>query len=403
MASISCNSGSYTIIGAVSFAAFALGVAVGSYGVTGTAAGVVYGHPITAVSGSYSLTGQLISISRISAAPGSYQVQGQTATLTTSQATRVVSATSGSYSVSGVVAGLIQSKPYPRGEYALTGVAATLTPSGNPRLAVTPGSYSATGGTTVLEHIRLIGTGDYNITGTTASLTKGKGLVANSRTFAITGIPAILKQTRTFPLGIGSYSITGDITTLRASNDAAKVLVLDRGLYTLSGTLAGLPIIMPADEGSYTVSGQFAGLIPQVSPGSYQINGFPVTFNLSREAATGSYSITGNPNTTLRGPGPTVIATPGLYILFGFQANPVTSRILQQDSGVYSIISPDLTLRATHLDAMSGQYTLTGASTTLLQTTQTRRWRKQPKQVASTVKQPIPIDTWDPQSGSPGV
>src|SRR6185369_3697242 len=106
MASISCNSGAYTIIGAASILAFSLAVAAGSYTSTGTAASLVHGHPITATPGVYRLTGSSVSISRISAAPAGYLINGQTATLTVNSATKQVTATVGSYTYTGTTAGL---------------------------------------------------------------------------------------------------------------------------------------------------------------------------------------------------------------------------------------------------------------------------------------------------------
>src|SRR6185369_13806683 len=106
MASISCNSGAYTIIGAACILAFSLGVATGGYTSTGTAASLVYGHPITATPGVYTLTGSSVSISRINAAPAGYLINGQPATLAVNSATKQVTATAGSYTYTGTTAGL---------------------------------------------------------------------------------------------------------------------------------------------------------------------------------------------------------------------------------------------------------------------------------------------------------
>jgi len=407
MASISCNSGAYTIIGAASVLAFSLAVAPGSYATTGTAASLVHGYPITAAVGHYTLTGSLVSIARVSAEPGGYLVGGQPATLTVNSANKTVSATAGSYAYTGTVARLVLSKQYNVGLYALTGTAATLSQTGDPVVNAFSGSYTITGGNTVLEHIRLIGTGDYQITGTAATLKKGKGLVGNAGTYLIAGTAAKVAQSRHFPSAEGTYGITGAIATLRYSNEPAKVLVLNSGIYTLTGQAAALPITLNAAVGSYALTGQYAQLLPRAESGTYAITGTPVTFVRTSnilDPAIGSYQITGTA-ATLRGPGPHLAADSGNYVYFGFDPSILSIRFVSAAPGVYLATGTDAYIRVTHIIAEPGQYVITPTipSDHILQTTRPRRWRKQSKQPVAMITQPTTTETWEAQPGSPGV
>ena len=257
MATLACNSGAYTIVGAVAHNNYISTIAAGAYTVTGTAAGVVYGHPITAVSGSYTITGVAIQTRRITAAPAAYQVQGQAVTLVYNS--RILSIGSGSYSVTGSTSTKIESaKIYDRGAYDLTGTDAGLSRSSFPILTAVSGSYTLSGQAVVLVSTVPITTGDYRLTGTVASLKKGRSLLSNQGTYTIAAGPQVLlKATRRIVLNTGSYSTTGADVTLTRSTAIAKIIPIVSGVYTTTGTAAALPRTryLSAAGGSYTLSG----------------------------------------------------------------------------------------------------------------------------------------------------
>lgn len=408
MASLSCNSGAYTLVGAVGVIAWTLAAASGSYAVTGTTAGTKYGHPITAVSGSYTITGTAIQTRRITAEPAGYILNGQAVTLRYSQGSKVVSAVSGVYAITGTTTQKLEyAQPYTKGQYSLTGSIVALLRSVGPRFSVASGSYAITGGTTHLSGTVGIDSGDYSITGTDVTFRKGKRVASNSGVYSITGpVSTRLEQSRHFPVASGTYAITGSITTLRYSGSHAIFMVINTTPYALTGTDATLLMArrLTAVSGSYTISDSHTQLSPRFTPGSYQLTGSDVTFVQSTRVLTatpGSYSITGIP-VTPRFSIVNLSVDSGSYSISGPLTFIVAGRYLPIESGHYSIDSADLTLRATHLNADSGSYSITGL-TDPLSTTHSTRWKAQPVRTASSTRQPSRSNIWDTQSKPPGV
>jgi hypothetical protein len=108
----------------------------GTYSLTGQAAAITATRAITAAQGAYTLTGQaagLLASYSLPAAQGSYSLSGQAATLTyTPAGTYSLAAASGTYSLTGQAATLTRTiiMTADGGTYVLTGQAATLTYSG---------------------------------------------------------------------------------------------------------------------------------------------------------------------------------------------------------------------------------------------------------------------------------
>lgn len=153
---------------------YSVAAAAGSYGITGTAAGLEHGSLVGAGSGSYSITGTVAGlrkdVSIIAAAPGSYSVSGASASLEYGRLP--LAAAGGAYSISGAVANLERHLPIlaAAGAYAITGTATGLRKDSV--LAAAAASYSITGVAANLEKSYLVAAlpGAYVLTGTAAGL-----------------------------------------------------------------------------------------------------------------------------------------------------------------------------------------------------------------------------------------
>jgi hypothetical protein len=406
MATISANSGSYTIVGAASTTALALALAAGSYTITGTAATTRHGYQVVNTPGSYTITGTAIGVNRITAEPAAYQIQGKVATLRHSAMAKSIAASGGSYSTTGTVAILELAKPASVGTYTLTGTAALLNRSGQAGIAAVSGTYSITGSVAGLYSTVTIDSGEYVLTGTATTLRKGKGLVAASGLFVISGTPATLEQTRTFPAATGTYTLSGSITTLRYSNATTKLLVADSALYSLSGQAATVQLNrrVAANSGVYTLTGSEVPLAFFASSGVYVYTGTPATLAVLSHILTavpGSYVITPS-TTTLRGPGATLTANTGIYLIAGLDTQILISRPFAAGSGTYSIAGQASFLRVTHINLDPGIYVLTGTDA-ILSSTRSKRWRKHPRQPSIATRQPKRPSLWDTQPSELGL
>ena len=152
--------------------AYTLDAATGTYGITGSTAGLLYSPVIAPATGDYAVTGTAASL-----------VYGYVLTAAT-------------------------------GSYGITGGDATLT-------YTTAGAYEI-----VAE------AGSYTITGSTVDLLYGRVLDAAAGSYTHTGVDADLLITRVIAAASGSYVVTGtDATLLRAC-----VLAALAGSYTITGT-----------------------------------------------------------------------------------------------------------------------------------------------------------------------
>jgi hypothetical protein len=402
---LSPSSGVYTIVGAASILAFTLGVASGAYALTGTNANTVYGHPITANAGVYTVTGVPVQISKLSLEPAGYQIEGFAANLLAN--TRKVVAVSGAYTVTAPTSYLVHAVRYPIAEYLVAGTAATLTATGDPFIGASPGAYAITGTSAALISTLTIDSGDYGLTGTAANVFKGKGLVASSRAFAINSTLVTLKRAAIFPAGTGSYTYTGFEQNIFRSDFNAKLILANIGAYTLAsevGEAVHLNVTLNATSGVYTVSGTQVSIPFFISPGQYSITGRKALSRINANSKV--YSITGAP-AFLVVPVATLTLDSGVYTTFGFTASPRTNYLLALESpveviGSYALQGSVATLRATRIHVNPGAYQLTGVAVTL-QSTRTGRWRKQPPRPPRSTAQPLHASTWIDQLPGPGV
>jgi len=406
--SLVCSSGSYTAIGAASILAFSIAAASGSYAVTGTAVSFVKGHPLTAVSGTYAINGSAIQSRRISAAPAGYLLNGTAITLTKSNK-YVFASAAGSYAITGTTATKLErAVPSDRGGYILTGSTVNLIRSSAAFIIpINSGGYTLTGTVANLLSTVTIDSGDYRLTGTDATFRKGKSLLIGSGSYTVNGFPGTrLEQSRHFPIGIGSYGITGAVTTLRYSNSKNIFIVINSSNYTLAGSTANLLMARRFDavSGTYTINDGHTVFKKQYDPGSYNLTGTDVLFtvlNRRLTAASGSYTISGVTAQLVYSIRRLVVAS-GQYILASTVTTTNKAYLLTNPTGFYSVTGSGVTLRATRIMVDSGSYSITDGGTNV-RASRVGRWRNQSRQPAATTAQPKVTDNWDPQQGASGV
>lgn len=180
--------------------AYSLTADLGTYTLTGQAAGLAVGYKITAATGSYTLTGQDATLDRdrrIAGDVGTYTITGQ--------------------DVGTVAARVLYADPFTRlggTVYAFPGFAAL----GQTAIGQSTSEVISTPANT------------YSLIGYDTQLRKGLSLTAGEGAYTVTGYDA------------GSYF--------------TRAIIAEVGVYTLSGQAAPSIIVMPAGAGSYTLTGQ---------------------------------------------------------------------------------------------------------------------------------------------------
>lgn len=284
--------------------AYNLAAGVGSYGLTGSVAGLKWAHKLAAGTATYTYTGATAGLKRgykVGAASATYTYAGQAAVL---RATRKLAAAVGAYVLTGSAAALRRSRflVAGAGSYTITGFASSLRRNG--KLVSSAGAYVLTGSAAVLRAARKIsaGTGAYIYTGSPATLTyntSSKTLLAGVGAYVLTGSTAGLRKAYRLTAGAGSYGITGQTANLKA----ARKLAAGTGSYSITGFAAALrkSYHLSVGVGTYTFTYQPAGL----------------KHNTRLSAQSGSYIYTGSDVTltkTERDHHPSITAEPGAYV-----------------------------------------------------------------------------------------
>jgi hypothetical protein len=248
----------------------------------------------------------------------------------------------------------------------------TFTPSSSGTAYVTVlgaylGSFPAS---FAIDSVSLRETPAYVITGTDAGLFKGQMLTADPGTYSITGTATSFLVNRVIAATPGSYSITGTTTGLLVG----RLITATPGSYSITGTAAGLlkGYSVTATPGSYAITGTAAGLvrtwIMPVTPGSYSITGTAAGLlrQLLITATPGSYSITGTDATLTKGGGAVSLAVdPGSYAITGTAVSLTRTYALAVDPGSYSITGePASLLYSRVVVGAPGSYTITGTPVT---------------------------------------
>jgi hypothetical protein len=299
----------------------------GSYTLTGQDVSIVRAITITAASGSYTLTGQDVSLVRaitLTASAGTYTVAGQDVSLFRNSS---ITIDAGTYTVTGAnttlrsmqiqwvqhsgsiyvpTSNVLASYPGPASAYE------TWTPD---LIAAKKAVIGIDGTTSFLD----IETGDLikiqdnafgqgNSTYTVASVQSNYTMLLSSGySFSPATTNAYLYTQQigfTIPLATGTYTVTGqDVSFLRT-----YVFPIDAGSYTLTGqdVSVGRELTLTADQGTYTLTGQDASLVKEFylspSTGTYSLSGRSVTVGrvLTLALASGSYSLSGEDASFLR-------------------------------------------------------------------------------------------------------
>jgi hypothetical protein len=177
----------------------------------------------------------------LSAAPGSFTLSGQAATLSVQ---RKLAAAAGSFTLAGQSASLsIQRRlTAGAGSFALTGDSATL--SVGRRLTTGAGTFTLAGAAASLSIQRRLpaAAGSFALTGQPASMHVGRVLSAGAGAFTLTGQPAALSIQRRLTAGAGVFTLTGMAATLTATGKASYMLAAGAGSFVLTGCAASLVV-----------------------------------------------------------------------------------------------------------------------------------------------------------------
>lgn len=174
-------------------------------------------YTLTALHGTYSLTGQTATVYRnrsLTASVGSYAVSGQSATLLKS---KLLIASNGLYSIAGQSADLAKATSY--------------------ILEALHGSYSVSGQSATLLKSRVLDAlnGNYEASGQSADIARSREIVAQSGAYSITGQAVGITRDRALEALNGSYEVAGQQATLTVGGVGSYELVCLHGTYSVSG------------------------------------------------------------------------------------------------------------------------------------------------------------------------
>lgn len=202
----------------------------GVYTYTGTSAILKHAHTLDIASGSYSLTGQDVTL--------------------TVGTQKIITPDPGSYTISGTDASLLYGRKLASSpdSYILTGSDVTLTYAQGIVFSLDPGSYSVTGTATSLLKDSIITpeAGSYTITGSPTTLQKGYHLSIDNGVYSLTGTAVDFIRDYLASLDPGSYNIIGTSVTLSYSGEVlpiGKVTITIEASNALINISAKAPII----------------------------------------------------------------------------------------------------------------------------------------------------------------
>lgn len=333
-------------------------------------------YTLTGLGGSYSLTGQSVSINRnrsLSANGGNYSLTGNSAGIFLN---RTLTAIGGVYNITGnsvditYTASSISAKvSWVQFSIPEAGTQYTLTAQG--------GSYTLSGSSIdILRNKNLIiSGGSYSITGASSSILKSKLISSSGGEYVVTGSPTIINRNRNLLAQGGVYNYTGQqVNFVYAPNGTVYTLTAQSGSYTLSGSVVTLlrSKLIVASGGSYNLTGTSASISRNkyltASGGAYSLLGSNASISRNRKltALGGSYTYTGN-TIGITYTGSTVIynlnALGGTYLLTGAFANLLKSKKIIAAGGSYTTSgAPAVVSRNRFMVVNGGSYSLTGTS-----------------------------------------
>jgi hypothetical protein len=369
-----------------------IAAAHGSFALTGQDVDLDADRKLALTYGGFTLTGQAEDIDadrKLAAAYGSFALTGQDVTLGSALG---VTAGLGSFTLAGQDADLDADRrlTFAHGTFSLTGQAADV--DADRRLAWTYGGFTLTGqdvafdiGTSTasggdpapLPHLGLL------LEAPALSITAGLG------SYALAGQASGLKAGRRLSGAYGAITLSGQNINLRSRG----YLGLDRGLFTLSGTVslrAAHKVV--AGTGSFVLSGQamsfdatgggwypapfpHLGMLLYPQAGAYSIGAERGTFTLNGQNVAlstptmfsieaGTFTLTGSDADR----DISMSAGLGSYTLSGQAVTFGGALSIGAERGNFSLTGRDVTfrlLRSYDLTASVGTYTLTGRAATL--------------------------------------
>lgn len=201
--------------------------------------------------------------------------------------------------------------------------------------------------------------------GSSYSLTADRGI------YTLTGNVAGLFRGLKVTSGVGSFTLSGQASNLLRGVKA----VADAGAFTLSGQAAGLLTArrVASDVGSYTLTGQAAGLRADrrmtSGVGTYTLTGNVADLlrGLKVAGGVGSFTLTGrDAGLQYSGGNPNLTAGTGSFMLTGQTANLLRGLKLAAASGTFTETGIDAGLnRGLRLTVSNGTYTLSGIDANL--------------------------------------
>jgi hypothetical protein len=206
------------------------------------------------------------------------------------------------------------------GVYTITGVNAGFTRPGV--ITAVTATYTITGINVVFRPIKLIAqTASYVLTGIDVRL-KPSTFFAQTTAYVLTWKAVILKRTRIFTAGTGSFTLTGRAATLTKG----KQVIAAVATYSLTGIAAALRATrkFTAVKATYLLTAQAAVL----------------KFGHKLPAAATSYTLTGVAAVLRRGR--TLAAAVGTYVFTRIAANLLYKRVLNAETRSYGITAFDV-------------------------------------------------------------
>jgi len=348
---ITIETTSFSLTGTAVALVVAVPAVIGSYGLTGTAAGLSKSYPVSAGAGSYEITGSDVTLKKTSKLPvgvESYSIDGQVVTV---KLTGRISIDADSYTITGseITFGTGARKlTAGGGEYLISSIGAALESSIN----IYIGNYSLTGSAVTLRPGKnvSIGEGSYALSGQDVSLEYGREVAATGGEYVWSGQSADLKKAGYGQLESGSLAITGSEVTLTYVPSGVKEIVIGDGSYSLTGSNVALQIAVPTYFGSYALTGSAATLQKGDLTGKGVI------------AGSGSYAISG----TAQGLVHTVWFDPSNYFITGTLATLRYSKYnLLAGAGTFVVIGHTGLQLEIGMPAGAGAYAIAGTETIL--------------------------------------
>jgi hypothetical protein len=260
---------------------------VGSFALTGIAAGLLASRQITAETGTFALSG--IDADLVYLAP-----VGPTYTLT---------AEVGSFILTGIAAAL-EPQELILGVWQDAGVIAAFDQN---VITAEVGSFTLTGIAADLVSSRVLtaDAGEFTLTGIDASLASVSVLVADVGEFVLTGNAVEFVASRVLTADTGAFVLTGNAADLAYSADPGPTATLtaEAGSFALTGIDAGLfaARLLSADVGEFDLDGIDAGLFASrlmaIAVGEFTLTGIDAELVRSQKVLTaesGAFVITGN-------------------------------------------------------------------------------------------------------------